>query len=135
MGFEPAASARLRRVWETTRDPLLRRELSTTLEDLEMPFVPSPELLRLIASCPGCEQHENRTTRVGLCETHRSRWNLELCSVDAFSDEGDADLNKIMNSVLADETSGRKLLVALERQLRALSGTPIRSGPCACPIR
>jgi hypothetical protein len=29
-------------------------------------------------------------------------------------------LNTIINSVLADENSGRRLLVALERQLRAL---------------
>jgi hypothetical protein len=120
MGFEPAARTRLHRVWETTRDPLLRQELGSTLEELEMPFVPSPELLRHIASCTGCEHQEHRVTREGLCETHRSRWNLELCSTDAFSDEGDADLNKIMNSVLADENSGRKLLTALERQLRAL---------------
>jgi hypothetical protein len=120
MGFEPAARTRLRRMWATTRDPNLRRELRDTLEELEMPFVPSPELLRQISSCPGCEHHETRDSRDGLCETHRSRWNLELCSSDSFADDGDADLNKLMTSVLADENSGRKLLTALERQLRAL---------------
>ena len=120
MGFEPSAGSRLRRVWATTRDPLLHQELGTILEDPEMSFVPSSVLLEQIRSCTECEHRENRVTRDGLCETHRSRWNLELCSTDAFADEGDSDLNRIMDSVLADEHSGRRLLVALERQLRAL---------------
>ena len=120
MGFEPAAGSRLRRLWATTRDPLLHQELGTILEDPEMSFAPSSVLLQQISSCPECEHQENRVTRDGLCETHRSRWNLELCSTNAFADDGDSDLNKIMNTVLADEHSGRRLLVALERQLRAL---------------
>jgi hypothetical protein len=120
MGFEPSAGSRLRRVWATTRDPLLHQELGTILEDPEMSFAPSSVLLEQIRSCTECEHRENRVTRDGLCETHRSRWNLELCSTDAFADEGDSDLNRIMDSVLADEHSGRRLLVALERQLRAL---------------
>jgi hypothetical protein len=85
-----------------------------------MSFAPSSELLQQIRSCSECEHREHRVTRDGLCENHRSRWNLELCSTEAFADDGEADLNKIMNSVLADENSGRRLLVALERQLRAL---------------
>jgi hypothetical protein len=121
MGFEPAASARLRRVFQTTRDPLLRQELGTILEDPEMSFAPSSELLEKIRGCAECEHDARRVTRDGLCETHRSRWNLELCSTDRTADEGDADLNRIMASVLADENSGRRLLVALERQLRALT--------------
>ena len=120
MGFEPSAQKRLHRVWATTRDPMLRRELSTTLEDLEMPFVPSPELLRQISACSGCEHQDHRVTRDGLCEIHRSRWNLELCSVNSFTDDGDAELNQIMRTLLADENHGRQLLGALERQLRAL---------------
>ena len=120
MGIEPFARKRLHRVWATTRDPILRRELSTTLEEPEMPFVPSPELLRQIASCSGCEHRDRRTTRDGLCEIHRSRWNLELCSVDSFTDDGDAELNQIMRTLLADENHGRQLLGTLERQLRAL---------------
>src|SRR5207244_5481118 len=90
MGIEPFAQKRLQRVWATTRDPILRRELSATLEELEMPFVPSPELLRQISNCPGCEHQDARVTREGLCETHRSRWNLELCSTGSFTDDGDA---------------------------------------------
>jgi hypothetical protein len=121
MGFEPAASARLRRVFQTTRDPLLRQELGTILEDPEMSFAPSSGLLEQIRGCSECEQDARRVTREGLCETHRSRWNLELCSTERASDEGDADLNRIMASLLADENSGRRLLVALERQLRALT--------------
>jgi len=120
MGFEPAAQKRLRRVWATTRDPNLRRELSAALEELEMPFVPSPELVRQIDTCPGCEQQANRVTRDGLCVTHRSRWNLELCSTNSFADDGDAELNQIMRTLLADENHGRQLLGTLERQLRAL---------------
>jgi hypothetical protein len=120
MGFEPAAAKRLRRVWATTRDPLLRRELGATLEEIEMPFVPSPELLRDINACSGCEHQDRRATRDGLCETHRSRWNLELCSANSLTDDGDAELNQIMRTLLADENHGRQLLGALERQLRAL---------------
>ena len=120
MGFEPSASSRLQRVWATTRDPQLRQELGTILEDPEMSFAPSSELLQQIRSCPECEHQERRVTRDGLCEIHRSKWNLELVSTETFADDGDADLNKIMTSVLADENSGRRLLVTLERQLRAL---------------
>jgi hypothetical protein len=120
MGFEPNASGRLQRVWATTRDPLLHQELGTILEDPAMSFAPSSELLHQIRNCPECEPNERRVTRDGLCETHRSRWNLELVSNESAADEGEKDLNRIMNSVLADENSGRQLLVALERQLRAL---------------
>ena len=120
MGFEPSATSRLQRVWATTRDPLLRQELGTILEDPAMSFVPSSELLQQIRSCPECEHRDSRVTRDGLCETHRSRWNLELVSKETLAEEGDAALNNIMTSVLADENSGRRLLVTLERQLRAL---------------
>lgn len=120
MGFEPAAAKRLRRVWATTHDPALRRELSATLEEPEMSFVPSPELLRAIDACSGCEHRDHRVTRDGLCETHRSRWNLELCSVNSLTDDGDAELSQIMRTLLADENHSRQLLGALERQLRAL---------------
>src|ERR1043166_4184873 len=120
MGFEPAAHKLVRRVLETTRDPQLRRELTATLEKREMPSVPSPELLRQIDACPGCEHQEARTTRAGLCETHRSRWNLELCSADAVAADGNAELSQIMHTLLADENHSRKLLGTLERQMRAL---------------
>jgi hypothetical protein len=120
MGFEPAAATRLRRVWATTRDPILRRELGATLEETEMPFAPSSELLRTISECPECSHQVGRVTREGLCETHRSRWNLELCSANSFTDDGDAELNQIMRTLLADENHSRQLLGALERQLRAL---------------
>ncbi len=119
MGFEPSGASRLQRVWATTRDPLLRQELGTILEDPSMSFVPSSELMQQIRSCPECEHHDRRVTRDGLCENHRSRWNLELVSKET-ADEGDVALNNIMTSLLADENSGRKLLVTLERQLRAL---------------
>lgn len=85
-----------------------------------MSFVPSPELLRDIDACSGCEHRDHRVTRDGLCEAHRSRWNLELCSVNSLTDDGDAELNQIMRTLLADENHSRQLLGALERQLRAL---------------
>ena len=85
-----------------------------------MSFAPSSELLQQIRNCTECEHHERRVTRDGLCEIHRSKWNLELVSAQSLADDGDAALNTIMNSVLADENSGRRLLVTLERQLRAL---------------
>ena len=120
MGFEPNAGRRLQHMWATTRDPLLRQELGTILEDPAMSFVPSSELMQQIRSCSECEHDERRVTRDGLCETHRSRWNLELVSKETLAEDGEATLNTIMNSVLADENSGRRLLVTLERQLRAL---------------
>jgi hypothetical protein len=120
MGFEPQAESRLKRLWATTRDPLLRQELGTILEDPAMSFAPSSELLQQIRNCAECEHHERRVTRDGLCETHRTKWNLELVSKETLAEDGDAALTTIMNSVLADETSSRQLLVALERQLRAL---------------
>ena len=120
MGFEPHAATRLARLWATTSDPLLRQELGTILEDPAMSFAPSSALLQQIRNCAECEHHESRVTRDGLCEIHRSKWNLELVSKESPADEGDAALNSIINSMLADENSGRSLLVALERQLRAL---------------
>jgi hypothetical protein len=122
MGFEPSAAAqkRLRRVWASTRDPLLRSELSATLEEIEMPFVPSPELSRQIDACPGCEHQEKRDSRAGLCEVHRARWNLEVCSADSVAADGNAELSQIMHTLLADDNHSRKLLGTLERQMRAL---------------
>src|SRR3954468_19156269 len=102
MGFEPHAATRLAHIWATTSDPLLRQELGTILEDPEMSFAPSSELLQQIRGCPECEPSDRRVARAGLCEIHRSRWNLELVSKESFADDGDADLNRIMTSVLAD---------------------------------
>src|SRR3954462_7575911 len=117
MGFEPRAESRLKRVWSTTRDPQLRQELGTILEDPAMSFAPSSELLQQIRNCAECEHHESRVTRDGLCETHRTKWNLELVTKETLANDGDATLSTIMNGVLADENSGRNLLVTLERQL------------------
>src|ERR1044072_795103 len=86
MGFDPNASARLRTLLATTRDHLLRQELGTILEDPAMSFAPSSELLQQIRNCAECEQHESRVTRDGLCEIHRSKWNLELVSEGSFAE-------------------------------------------------
>ena len=130
MGFEPIAAARLRRVWATTSDPLLHQELGTILEDPAMSFAPSSELLQQIRNCTECEHRDLRVTREGLCETHRTKWNLELVSNEPRADDGDAALTTIMNSVLADENSSRRLLVTCRRSSRGWRSRRSRSaGP------
>jgi hypothetical protein len=120
MGIEPNASHRLRLLWATTLDGQLRRDLSTALEAIGMSFVPSADLLRQIAICPTCESRQADGGRDGLCETHRARWNLELC-LDSQEREGeDRALDRIMTGVLASEQNARAILAALDRQLRAL---------------
>jgi hypothetical protein len=85
-----------------------------------MSFVPSADLLRQIANCLVCETHEAQHGRDGLCETHRARWNLELCMAEPSRETGDDALNQIMTGVLSSEQNGRALLAALDRQMRAL---------------
>lgn len=122
MGFEPNAAWRLRAVRATTSDPALRHDLSSALQDYPaMSFVPSADLRRQIALCAACELRDPSAGREGLCDAHRYRWNLELCAADARVSDGAEDLDRIMQTVLASETSGRELLAVIDRQLRALS--------------
>jgi hypothetical protein len=121
MGFEPNARNRLLLVRATSDDPALIHVLGTTLEDHGMSFVPSAELLRQVTACADCITPASSVpVRDDLCATHRSRWNLELCSPPP-RDEGDVALEQIMRDVLASESGARQLLTALDRQLRALS--------------
>jgi hypothetical protein len=122
MGFEPNAARRLRAMWATTSDPSLRHDLSNALQEFSsMSFVPSADLRRQIALCPACELRDPSAGREGLCDSHRFRWNLELCAADTRRDDTDEALDRIMQGVLASETSGRELLSAIDRQLRALA--------------
>ncbi|HTR77028.1 MAG TPA: hypothetical protein VMH39_02925 [Gemmatimonadaceae bacterium] len=85
-----------------------------------MPFVPSADLLRQINLCPECTLRDPAVGREGLCEVHRVRWNLELCTPVSLGDEAAESLDRIMRSVLSTESGARQLLSAMNRQVRAL---------------
>ena len=119
MSIEPNARRRLQLVCATTRDPELLTELRQVLEEDSMSFVPSADLLREIALCAACTQDGSRSSRVGLCETHRGRWNLEACMANASDDE-DPSLQHLVYGVLTSPDGGVQLLSAFDRQRRAL---------------
>src|SRR3954452_22247366 len=80
MGFEPNARRRLRLVAAAAvcRDPLLADELVGALEEETMSQVPSVDLARAIARCPHCHSSQaSMSSREGLCEANRARWNRE----------------------------------------------------------
>ena len=87
-----------------------------------MTFVPPPDLLKQVADCAACEPTRPQVTRDGLCESHRARWNLEMCLAEPSdsSVSGGRALDTIMSGVLSSEQSGRAILAAMDRQLRAL---------------
>lgn len=124
MGFEPKARTRLALVCRTTQDPILRQELAFALEDCSMSLVPSRDLVAEIEECPDCSiSMENGSAwgRDGLCETHRSRWNLEVCLArPEVDDMTGAYLERLVRHAMASGTSGAELLTALEAQARAL---------------
>jgi hypothetical protein len=61
-------------------------------------------------------------SRFGLCEVHRSRWNLEACTNDEPDRSAMAadDLESLMREALTSEDGGTQFLAAYERQARAL---------------
>jgi hypothetical protein len=122
MSLEPNARRRMQLVYATTRDPQLRKDLGTVLEEEQMSFVPSADLLRDIAMCAACTQDAPRRGRAGLCEAHRARWNLEACMVSASADclHGES-LHALVQRLLASADGGAQLLAAFDRQRRALS--------------
>jgi hypothetical protein len=121
MSLEPNARRRMQLVYATTRDPQLRKDLRTVLEDQQMSFAPSAELLREIAMCAVCTQDAPRRGRAGLCATHRSRWNLESCMADEQRDaENGEALQTLVRRLLASADGGVQLLAAFDRQRRAL---------------
>jgi hypothetical protein len=123
MTLEPNARRRLHLVCATTRDPDLSMELRQVLHDLEedaMSFVPSAELLREIALCAACTQDGPRTGRAGLCDVHRSRWNLEACMARGSDGPENASFERLAHGVLSSPDAGAQLLSAFDRQRRAL---------------
>jgi hypothetical protein len=121
MSIEPNARRRLQLVASTTRDPQLLKDLRQVLEEEQMSFVPSAELLRDIAMCAACTQEALENRRSGLCEVHRSRWNLESCMADVSSEPTSQDsLQRLVQAVLASPDGGAQLLSAFDRQRRAL---------------
>jgi len=124
MGLEPKARARLALVCRTTKDPILRQELAFALEDCSMSLVPSRDLVAEIEECPDCSVSMDTGgpwARDGLCETHRSRWNLEVCLTRPEADDmTDAYLERLIRHAMSSGTSGAELLTALEAQARAL---------------
>ena len=124
MGFEPNARNRLKLVCGTTSDPILRLELAFALEDCSMSLVPSRDLAREIEECPDCSTlggSEVSSSRDGLCESHRARWNLEACLArPEVEDMANAYLERLVRRAIASESAGTELLSALECQARAL---------------
>jgi hypothetical protein len=117
--IEPNARRRLQLVAATSRDTALVMDLRQVLgEDHTMSFVPSAELLRDIALCSACTQDAPRSGRAGLCDDHRSRWNLEACMASSETDE--ASLDRLVSGVLQSADGGAQLLSAFDRQRRAL---------------
>lgn len=119
MGIEPNARRRLHMVYATTRDPEILNDLRLALEEDPMSFVPSADLLRDIALCTACVQDDTRAERVGLCDDHRARWNLEACMANT-SDGDDPTLQGLVHGVLTSPDGGAQLLSAFDRQRRAL---------------
>jgi len=123
MGFEPNARRRLRLVAAAARDPVLAHELVGALEEETMSQVPSVDLARAIARCPHCRSSQASTSsREGLCEVHRARWNLEACMNGVADREVTAEpqLESLLRRALTSEEGGTQFLAAYERQARAL---------------
>jgi hypothetical protein len=121
--LEPNARRRLRLVAATSRDLELVKDLRQALEeDHPMSFMPSADLLRDIAVCAACTQDgpSPRAGRAGLCDAHRSRWNLEACMAESSEAAEDASLDRLVSGVLQSPDGGAQLLSAFDRQRRAL---------------
>jgi len=120
MSIEPNTRRRLQLVLATSRDHELVNDLRQVLEEDSMAFVPSAELLRGIAMCAACTQDAPRSGRAGLCDDHRSRWNLEACMAHASDENADTSLQRLVTGVLATPEGGAELLSVFDRQRRAL---------------
>ena len=119
--IEPNARRRLQLIAATSRDVALVNDLRQALgEDHTMSFVPSAELLREVALCPACTQDAPRAGRAGLCDDHRTRWNLEACMASSGEPTEDSSLDRLVHGVLQSSDSGAQLLSAFDRQRRAL---------------
>lgn len=122
MSLEPNAAARLRRVFITTSDLVLRMELQQVLERPSMSFVPSVCLRNMIAACESCRADGSApVNRALLCDAHRARYNLELCADRAALESGPVEhLDDLMRRAMATGELGTELLAAFRRQAQAL---------------
>ena len=122
MGFEPNAPQRLRLLRDSTTDYFLRFELQQVLESSPMPFVPTVGLRNVIAGCDACRSDGIAPIdRTQLCDAHRARYNVEICSDRAALEEGPLDhLDDLMRRAMASGELGTELLAAFRRQARAL---------------
>jgi len=121
MSLEPNASHRLRRVLDSTSDLVLRRELQQVLESA-MSFQPTISLRNIIAACESCRSDgTSPINRTMLCDSHRARFNLEVCADRAALQEGPAEhLDELMRRAMASGELGTELLTAFRRQAQAL---------------
>jgi hypothetical protein len=122
MSLEPNAGSRLRLLRDSSSDLLLRIELQQVLDSTSMPFQPSISLKNAIASCDTCTSDGVvPIDRTALCETHRARFNLEVCADRAALQEGPLEhLDELMRRAMATGELGTELLTAFRRQARAL---------------
>jgi hypothetical protein len=122
MGFEPNAPQRLRLLFESTSDLVLRFELQQVFERSTMNFLPSVGLRNAIAGCDACRSDGiTPIDRDQLCVTHRARYNIEMCADRAALEEGPIEhLDELMRRAMASGELGTELLSAFRRQARAL---------------
>lgn len=122
MSLEPNAALRLRQVLDSTTDLVLKMELQQALEIAPMSFAPSSTLKNIIAACDACRSDgTSPIDRDLLCDTHRARFNLEVCADRAALQEGPAEhLDALMRRAMASGELGIELLAAFRRQSQAL---------------
>lgn len=124
MSLEPNASQRLNLLLRSTNDLVLRIELQRVLESSNMSFIPSVGLRNVIASCDACRSDGGGSAgidRATLCDSHRARYNLEVCADRAVLAEGPIEhLDDLMRRAMASGELGTELLTAFRRQARAL---------------
>lgn len=122
MSLEPNAALRLRSILSSTSDLVLRMELQQVLESATMSFTASVGLRNIIAACDNCRSDGTTPIdRAMLCDSHRARYNLELCADRAALQEGPADhLDDLMRRAMASGELGTELLAAFRRQAQAL---------------
>jgi hypothetical protein len=87
-----------------------------------MNFAPSAALLREIGGCDRCgSRGPGASARENLCQEHRSRWNLEVCSEAAESTAAaEVTLDGLARDVLRSERGGVALLTALRKHMDAV---------------
>ncbi len=121
MSLEPNPGQRLRQVLSTTSDLVLRMELQQVLNST-MSFQPTISLRNVIALCETCRSDgTSPIDRAMLCDSHRARYNLEICADRAALQEGPADhLDDLMRRAMASGEIGTELLAAFRRQAQAL---------------